>query len=60
MSYVQQLSNAPHFEYNATLLSSLHYMMLSHDLAKLPGHFRPGPIYVHDDETGEHVYEGPV
>src|SRR5574341_2288213 len=59
MSYIQQLSSAPHFEYNATLLSSLHYMMLSHDLTKLPGHFRPGPIYVHDDETDEDVYEGP-
>jgi Fic family protein len=59
MSYVQQLSSAPHFEYNATLLSSLHYMMLSHDLTTLPGHFRPGPIYVHDDDTGENVYEGP-
>jgi len=53
MSYVQQLSSAPHFEYNATLLSSLHYMMLSHDLTTLPGHFRPGPIYAHDDDTGE-------
>jgi len=59
MSYVQQLSSAPHFEYNATLLSSLHYMMLSHDLTKLPGYFRPGPIYVHDDDTVEDVYEGP-
>jgi Fic family protein len=59
MSYIQQLSSAPHFEYNTTLLSSLHYMMLSHDLTKLPGHFRPGPIYVHDDETDEDVYEGP-
>ncbi len=59
MSYVQQLAHAEHFEYNATLLSSLHYMMLSHDLAKLPGRFRPDPIYVHDDDTGENVYEGP-
>src|SRR6266536_3054390 len=59
MSYIQQLSSAPHLEYTATLLSSLHYMMLSHDLTKLPGHFRPGPIYVHDDETDEDVYEGP-
>src|SRR6266511_1658171 len=59
MSYVQPLSSAPHFEYNATLLSSLHYMMLSHDLTTLPGHFRPGPIYVHDDDTGENFYEGP-
>jgi Fic family protein len=59
MSYIQQLSSAPHFEYNVTLLSSLHYMMLSHDLTKLPGQFRQGPIYVHDDETDKDVYEGP-
>jgi Fic family protein len=59
MTYVQQLARAEHFEYNTTLLSSLHYMMLSHDLSKLPGQFRPGPVYVYDDETEEIVFEGP-
>jgi Fic family protein len=59
MTYVQQLAKAGHFEYNTTLFSSLHYMMLSHDLSKLPGQFRPGPVYVYDDETEEIVFEGP-
>lgn len=59
MTYVQQLAKAGHFEYNTTLLSSLHFMMLSHDLSKLPGQFRPGPVYVYDGETEEIVYEGP-
>jgi len=59
MTYVQQLAEAEHFEYNTTLLSSLHYMMLSHDLSKLPGQFRRGPVFVHDEQTDEIVYEGP-
>ena len=59
MTYVQQLAEARHFDYNVTLMSSLHYMMLSHDLSKLPGQFRRGPVFVHDEETDEIVYEGP-
>ncbi len=59
MTYVQQLAEAEHFEYNITLLSSLHYMMLGHDLSKLPGQFRRGPVFVHDEATDEIVYEGP-
>jgi Fic family protein len=59
MTYVQQLAKAEHFDYDVTLLSSLHYMMLSHDLSKMPGQFRRGPVFVHDEETDEIVYEGP-
>src|SRR5574341_219637 len=59
MTYVQQLAQARHFAYNLTLLSGLHFMMLGHDLSKLPGQLRPGPVYVHDEETDTFVYEGP-
>ena len=59
MTYVQQLAHAAHFEYNTTLLSSLHYMMLSHDLSKSPGQFRRNTVYVYDDEAAKVVYEGP-
>jgi Fic family protein len=34
-------------------------MMLSHDLGKHPGRWRPGVIYVRRGETSEIVYEGP-
>jgi Fic family protein len=41
------------------LLKALHFMMIKHDLDKNPGRWRPGEIYVHNDETGVIVYEGP-
>lgn len=59
MSYVLQLSDDPHFNYSESLLRSLHYMMLQHDLSKNPGRWRPGYIAVRNEQTGEVVYEGP-
>lgn len=59
MTYVLQLADDPHFEHSAELLRSLHYMMLSYDLSKSPGRWRPGPIFVEDERTGQIVYEGP-
>lgn len=59
MSYVLQLSDDPHFSHTTTLLRSLHYMMLEYDLAKHPGKWRPGPIYVRNEGRQEIVYEGP-
>lgn len=34
-------------------------MMIQHDLAKHPGRWRPGHIYVRNEQSGEVVYEGP-
>lgn len=59
MTYVLQLSKSPRFSYNEGFIRSLHYMMLSHDLSKNPGNWRPGPIYVRDQAKQETVYEGP-
>ncbi|MDR1989305.1 MAG: Fic family protein [Acidobacteriaceae bacterium] len=59
MSYVLQLANDPHFTYSAALIRSLHYMMIKHTLDKNPGRWRPGHIFVRDDETQQTVYEGP-
>ncbi len=59
MTYVLQLAKDPHFSYNEGFLRSLHYMMLSYDLSKHPGCWRPGPIYVRDEPKNEIVYEGP-
>ena len=59
MTYVLQLADDPHFSYNEGFLRSLHFMMLSYDLAKRPGRWRPGPIYVREEATGRTVYEGP-
>jgi Fic family protein len=59
LTFVLQLSDDPHFRYGEGFIRSLHYMMLSHDLARHPGSWRPGPIYVRDEEKREIVYEGP-
>ena len=59
LTYVLQLFDDPHFQYGEGFIRSLHYMMLSYDLLRHPGNWRPGPIYVRDDEKHEVVYEGP-
>ena len=59
MTFVLQRAEDQHFSYSPEVLKSLHFMMLSYDLSKNPGLWRPGPIYVRDENTGEQVYEGP-
>jgi Fic family protein len=59
LTYVLQLSDDPRFQYGDGFIRSLHYMMLSYDLPRHPGSWRPGPIYVRDEEKHEIVYEGP-
>jgi len=59
MTYVLQLSDDQHFAFTSGLLRSFHFMMLQHDLTKNPGRWRPGAIFVRNDERGEIVYEGP-
>jgi Fic family protein len=59
MTYVLQLSDDAHFAHHESMLRSLHYMMLSYDLGKHPGRWRPGVIYVRREHTNEIVYEGP-
>lgn len=59
MTYVLELADDRHFEYSASLIKALHYQMLSYDLSKRPGRWRPGPIFVQGEPSGERVYEGP-
>ena len=59
MSYVLQIADDRHATIDSSLLRSLHYMLLSHDLAKSPGRYRTGPIFVKDERTDTIVYEGP-
>lgn len=58
MTYVLQIAqdDAPIDE---GLLKALHFMMIKHDIAKSPGRWRPGDIFVHRDESDEIVYTGP-
>lgn len=59
MTYVIQLAHDEHFELSPSLIRSLHFMMTEYDLDASPGLWRPGPIWVRNDATGEVVYEGP-
>lgn len=58
MTYVLQLAEEPRFHFGEQLVKSLHFMMTNYDLKNRPGRWRPGSIYVRNDETGEIVYEG--
>ncbi len=59
MTYIIQLATEPSFKCTSELLKSLHFMMLSYDLGKNPGRWRPGAVYVRNEELGDIVYEGP-
>jgi len=59
MTFVLQKAEDQFFSFSPELLKALHFMMVGYDLKRNPGRWRPGPIYVRDDSTGEQVYEGP-
>ena len=59
MTYVLQLAHDEHFEYSPSLIRSLHFMMTEYSLDAGPGLWRPGPIWIRNDATGDIVYEGP-
>lgn len=59
MTYVIGLAKDDHFEYSAALLRSLHFMMTEYSLDAWPGRWRPGPIWIRNDATGDVVYEAP-
>lgn len=59
MTYICQASQDPYFEFSKQFLKSLHFMMIGHDLSKLPGKWRPGSIFVVNSKSGEAVYTAP-
>lgn len=58
MTYVMQLAGHP-LTIDESLLKSLHFMMLKYDLGKRPGRWRPGDIWV-EDQQGHVVYRAPA
>lgn len=58
MTYVLQMADEPRFHYGEQLLRSLHFMMTGYSLRNRPGLWRPGTVYVRNDDTGAIVYEG--
>jgi Fic family protein len=59
MTFVLQLTKDPNFVYSEGFVRGLHFMMVQHDLTKNPGNWRPGTVYVRDEERQDVVYEGP-
>ncbi len=59
MTYVLQLANDDYFEYSPALLRGLHFMMTEYSLDAGPGLWRPGPIWVQNELSGDIVYEAP-
>lgn len=59
LGYVLAMAKDADFRLDVSAIRGMHFMMLSHDLSKSPGSYRPGAVYVHDEATGENVYEGP-
>src|SRR5271169_555007 len=59
MTYIINLANDPYFEYHTQLIRSLHFMMLSYDMRKHPGQWRPGSIAVIQEGTGQLMYQAP-
>lgn len=57
MTYVLQIATAA-LPFDASTLRSLHFMMLKYDLAKHPGQWRPGAVWV-ADAHGDVVYTAP-
>ena len=59
MTYVLQLGASPPMPpLDASLVKSLHFMMLKYDLTKNPGQWRPGAVWV-ESQDGEIVYDAP-
>lgn len=60
MTYVLQLAGSPPMPpLDESLVKSLHFMMLKYDLAKYPGQWRPGAVWV-ANQDGEVVYGAPA
>jgi Fic family protein len=60
MTYILQLAeDREHLNVDETLIKSLHFMMLKHELKKWPGRYRLGTVYVQREPSLEIVYEGP-
>lgn len=58
MDYICRIAEDPHMQYSTGLLKSIHYMIMRHDPACLPGLYRPGAIFVSGDDGPR--YEGPA
>lgn len=59
LTYVLNVATEPGFVIDESVLRSMHFMLLEHDLTKMPGRYRTSDIYVRDDQRDATVYQGP-
>lgn len=59
LGYVLAMAGDEQFVLDASAIRSMHFMMLAHDVAKGPGSYRAGPVFVYDEDDQVVVYEGP-
>jgi len=59
LGYVLAMAGDEQFVLDASAIRSMHFMMLAHDVAKSPGSYRAGPVYVYDVDDQVVVFEGP-
>lgn len=59
MTFILHLASEARFPVDAQTLRTMHFMLLGHEMSRSPGQYRSGPIYVQDERTGSHEYEGP-
>ncbi len=57
MNYILKLVEDRHFAYSGGVVRGIHYMMMKQAPTCHPGHYRPGPVYVHDGHRV--IYEAP-
>jgi Fic family protein len=59
MTYVLQLGASPPMPaLDESLVKALHFMMIKYDLARNPGQWRPGAVWV-ENQDGQVIYEAP-
>lgn len=59
LTYVLHAAADTDFRLDGHTLRTMHFMLVEHDLAKSPGRYRVGEIFVEREGAGERVYEGP-
>jgi Fic family protein len=60
MTYIIRIHQDRHTQVDLSLIRSLHFMMLNYDMTKMPGQWRPTPVFVVSEADEEVVYEGPA
>jgi len=59
LTWLLQVAEDPTFTCDEGIIRGLHYFIMGHNLAKNPGRWRRGRVFVRQEEGGDVVYHGP-